>query len=102
MTTLARTANFELRAVEVFGDRVAYERLEVISHGLAEKHVVSISLEYIRVENEGTVRYKYTGAYVNHGMRCAKDSLDETREYIGVLTEAVYFIEDNLQTILNW
>lgn len=102
--TLYQTANFELVESASTGvNDTHFEKLEVISHGLAEKHVVEIRLDGTSPRFEGKpVRYKYTGAEVSHGMRCRRDSLDETREYIGVLTEAVIFIDNTIDMIRNW
>ena len=103
--TLYQTANFELiEFSDIDHKGAAYERLRVIPHGLAKKHVVSIELnwDYMSPEAGNKDHPKYTGAYVNHGMRCACDTLDETREYIGVLTEAVIFIDNTIDMVRNW
>ena len=97
--TLYQTANFEL-VERLDGD---LEELVVIPHGLAKKHVVSIRIEGPWPNRDDKpVRYKYNDVYVSHGMRCACDTLDETREYIGVLTEAVIFIDNTIDMIRNW
>lgn len=70
-----------------------YTGLAVASKGLAEKHVVDIRLNRKGWQefNGEPVHYKYTGAEVAHGMRSRADTLEETREYIDVLEDALDF-----------
>lgn len=77
--------------------------LKVISKGLAKKHVIRIDLETKGFPKfDGTpVIYDYKGAYVNQGMRSERNTLDETREVIEVLTDAVDFAEDVLDWLRN-
>ena len=99
--TLYQTANFEL--IEVIN--TSYEELRVVSHGLADKHCVEIRLDWDIAQDFGGTsirRKKYTGAYISHGMRGRSDTLNETREYIGVLTEAVIFVDNTLDLIRGW
>ena len=77
--------------------------LRVKSKGAAEKHVVEIRLNSKRSMpfNGEPVDYKYTGAYISHGMRGVSDTIEDTREYIEVLADAVDFagmIDDWLKT----
>lgn len=70
-----------------------WEGLEVISKGLAEKHVVSIRLNTKgnpRFEGE-PIKFEYKDCYISHGMRGRADTLDETAEYIDVLEDALDF-----------
>ena len=67
---------------------IPWDKLEVISTGAADKHIISVRLNtinYMHLEEdaEGNIlpfRYIYdiTGTYVNHGMRMCSDSLVET------------------------
>lgn len=67
-----------------------YENLAVRKKGLAEKHVVEVKLDRTNAMYNGEpVIHKYTGVYVNHGMRMKQDTLAETKEYIDVLNEAI-------------
>ena len=74
--------------------------LGVISKGLAKKHVVEIRLHQIGFPDyNGTpVEHQYNGVEVAHGMRSCIDTLDDTKEYIKVLQDAVEFTE----TINKW
>lgn len=70
-----------------------WEGLDVISKGLAEKHVVSIRLNQKGFpEYDGEpIKLQYTDCYISHGMRSVMDTLEETEEYIQVLKAAVIF-----------
>lgn len=72
-----------------------WKGLEVISKGLAKKHAVEIRLDTKGWNdfNGEPFNYDYTGATVAHGMRMQRDTLDDTREYIAVLEDAVAFAE---------
>lgn len=85
--------NFILYRVEGVGrNDTPYSDLEVVSEGLADKHVIEIRLESTMPRFEGKpVQYKYYGSYISHGMRMNSDTLAETEEYIKVLQEAVDF-----------
>ena len=74
--------------------------LKVKSKGLADKYVVEIRLDYKGYYpfNGEPIVYQYGDVQVAHGMRMKKDTLDETREYIAVLEDAVDFAE----RVLNW
>lgn len=72
-----------------------WEGLKVDSKGLAEKHVVEV-----RLNTKGSpafdgepVKFQYKDAYVSHGMRERMDTLDDTRDYIDVLENALVFAE---------
>lgn len=69
--------------------------LEVKSKGLADKHVIVIELRSNNSPKfEGQpVHRTYKNAYVNQGMRSRINTLDETREVIKVLEDAVDFAE---------
>ena len=70
--------------------------LEVVSEGLAKKHVVEIRLSeagYPRFEGH-PIEFMYKGAYIAHGMRSVVDTLEDTAEYIGVLQEALEFVPE--------
>ena len=69
----------------------------VTKEGPARKHVVEIRLN---TKDRGThlfdgtpVNYEYRDCYIAHGMRSVMDTLDDTREYIKVLQDAVDFAE---------
>ena len=69
--------------------------LEVKSKGLADKYVIGIQLQssnWPKFKGE-PVQWTYKNAYVNQGMRSATNTLDETREVIKVLEDAVDFAE---------
>ena len=90
--------SFELvKASGIGTHETPWTGLKVISKGLAKKHAVEIKLNTGRDKwyiFDGTpIDFKYTDAYVSHGMRMKTDTLDETREYIAVLDEAVNFAE---------
>ena len=97
--TILSSENFELVKKSGIGrNNTPWTGLRVISKGLAKKHVVEIELED---ESSGLhdfegepVEFKYTNAYVSYGMRMQKDTLEETRELIAVLDEAVDFAEE--------
>ena len=74
--------------------------LEVLSKGLAKKHVVEIRLQsYGNPKFDGSpVIYDYRGVYVAQGSRSVINTLDETKEVIEVLEDAVDFAEH----ILDW
>lgn len=93
----SRTGMFELVREEGIGmNDTPWKGLEVRSYGPAEKHVVQIRLERANHPdfNGEPVEYQYRDAEVAHGMRMQKDTLEDTREYIEVLEEAVDFAED--------
>ena len=92
ITEIKKFDNFILRRIQGVGaNDTPYDELEVKSIGLAEKHVVSIRLNYRGFyPYEGNpVKYEYNGVEVSHGMRMKSDTLAETAEYIKVLQEAV-------------
>lgn len=89
--------NFELVKKSGVGmNRTPWTGLEVVSKGLAKKHVIKIELntDMPPAFDGEPVEFKYTEAYVTHGMRMhGHDTLEETREFIAVLDEAVDFAE---------
>lgn len=92
ITEIKKFDNFILRRVQGVGaNDTPYDELEVKSIGLAEKHVVEVRLGYKGFyEYKGEpVKYEYSEVEVSHGMRCRRDTLAETAEYIKVLQEAV-------------
>lgn len=88
-----KTDLFELVIVDGIGvANTPYTKLEVLPGGLARKHVVDVRLNYPWQDFNGTpITYKYSDAYVTHGMRGDFDTLDDTLEYIEVLKQAVKF-----------
>ena len=90
----SRTGMFELYEVNGVGKNdTPYHGLKVISSGLADKHVVQIRLKtkgWYDFEGD-PVEYSYKGVEVAHGMRSVVDTLEDTREYIGVMEEAYEF-----------
>lgn len=76
---------------------IHYEELYVKSKGLADEHVVQVRLNstnFMEDPGEGEVfKYEYKDAYVAHGMRPVTDTLQDTRDYIAVLQDAVEFAE---------
>lgn len=62
---------------------------------IAEKHAVEIRLNNSNNPdyNGEPVEYTYRDCYIAHGMRSTMDSLDDTRECIDVLEDAVDFAE---------
>ena len=89
---LKRFGNFVLYYVEGVGvNDTPYQELEVISEGLAKKHVVNIELNTsgVYMFDGAPVKYAYKGVEVKHGMRMRADTLAETQEYIEVLKEAL-------------
>lgn len=97
---LLKSKNFELVVRKGVGiNDTPWTMLEVISKDIARKHVVSIDLEQNHEDFVGKpVQYKYYDVRVDHGMRSALDTLDETVEYIEVLKEAVDFAKK----IMKW
>lgn len=94
--TILSCENFELVMRSGVGmNDTPWKGLEVVSRGLAKKHVVKVELETaISPDFNGKpVEYKYNGAYVSHGMRMQKDTLEETHELVAVLDEAISFAE---------
>ena len=93
---ILKSKNFELIKDSGVGIKnTPWTKLEVMSKNIAEKHVVEVCLKSDFPNLEGKpVQYKYSGAYVDHGMRMQSDTLDETLEYIEVLKEAVSFAKD--------
>lgn len=92
---------FEFVRTEGIGiNDTPWKALEVISKPLAYKHVIEIRLVPINdMEYNGTpIVQTYNGAYIARGMRSCKDTLDDTKEYIKVLQDAVEFTE----TINKW
>lgn len=88
--------DFVLRKVSGVGvNDTPWTGLNVESRGLAEKHCVEVRLQTKNypIFDGKPVEYAYKFAYVAHGMRMKTDTLDETREYIAVLDEAVNFAE---------
>ena len=76
-------------------ENTPYEALDVINKGPAKKHVVDVRLNlanWPRYEGK-PVKHIYKNSYVSHGMRGSSDTLDDTREYIEVLQEAIKFAE---------
>lgn len=88
-----KTDLFELVIVDGIGvENTPYTMLEVLTEGLARKHVVEIRLNSSWEDFIGApVKYSYSGSYVAHGMRGTMDTLDDTLEYIEVLKQAVRF-----------
>lgn len=88
---LRKFDNFILRYVQSTGiNDTPYEKLDVKSIGLADKHVVEVRLDSNCPDFKGEpVKYVYDKVYVSHGMRMKSDSLAETQEYIKVLQEAI-------------
>lgn len=77
--------------------------LKVKSKGLAKEYVVEIRLVdkgYHPFDGEPVV-YKYYDVEVAHGIRGRRETLDETREYVTVLEDAVDFAERVLDWIRN-
>lgn len=76
------------------GDR-PWEGLEVRSSGNADKHVVEIRLDsdnfMTNIKSNEPFKYTYNDVHIAHGMRSCKDTIQETKEYIEVLTEAIEF-----------
>ena len=74
--------------------------LKVISKGAAEKHVIEVRLESRWVPADdfdgAPIQFVYnpSGTEVAHGSRMRKDTLDDTREYIQALQEALDFAEN--------
>lgn len=99
--TIFENEYFEfIRRTGVGANNTPWTALRVEAKGLAEKHVVEV-----RLNRRGFPQYsgtplveEYTGAEVSHGMRMMSDTLDETREYIEVLQQAVTFAE----AVNNW
>lgn len=85
--------NFSLYKKQGVGrNDTCYENLEVISDGLADKHVVEVRLESDIYQYVGKpVKYQYSDVYIAHGMRMDRDSIEDIREYISVLEEAIDF-----------
>ena len=84
--------NFEVRKEYGVGiDDTPFISVYVLTkpRSLAKKHVVEVRLDTAG----GFPNYRYNGAYVAHGMRMTSDTLDETREYIAVLEDAIDFAE---------
>lgn len=96
---------FTLVSEEGIGiENTPWKGLSVISSGLAKKHVVEV-----RMITEGSpdfngepVKYKYSGAYVAHGMRNQIDTLSDTKEYIQVLQSALDFAQGMDKFIAWW
>ena len=66
--------------------------LVVKSEGLAEKHVVEVRLDSdFQSFNGEPVKYMYYNIYIAHGMRMKSDTIEETKEYIQVLQDAIEF-----------
>lgn len=95
MKAILTSKNFELIKKSGLGiENTPWTGLEVESKNIAKKHVVEVRLKSDFPDFEGKpVQYKYSRAYVVHGMRMKEDSLKETLEYIDVLKEAVKFSE---------
>ena len=84
---------FELVADRGVGtSNTPWSGLDVISKGLADKHIVSITLNsnYAKFNGE-PIKFSYKGLHISHGMRSAVDTIEETLEYIEVLESAVDF-----------
>ena len=93
-----------VRRAGIGRDNVPYDELKVISSGDAEKHVIEVRLDerwnnwdpqYDDEDNIIPIRITYdpSGTEVSHGMRMRRDTLDETREYIRALQDAVKFAD---------
>lgn len=91
-----KTDLFELVIVNGIGVKnTPYTKLEVLAEGLARKHVVDVRLNYSWEDFKGIlIKYKYSNAYVTHGMRGDFDTLEDTLEYIEVLKQAVKFAKE--------
>lgn len=89
--TIKEFDNFVLQYVTGVGvNDTPYEEIDILSRGLAEKHVVSIRTSSGVYKFEGEpVKRLVTGVDVSHGMRMHADTLAETQEYIRVLQEAL-------------
>ena len=96
MKAILTSKNFELVGKSGVGiENTPWTGLEVESKNIAKKHVVEVCLKSDFPDFKGKpVQYKYSGAYVSHGMRMQNDTLDETLEYAEVLKEAVRFAKD--------
>lgn len=71
-----------------------YEELRVTSVRLADKYVIEIRLDADFNDFNGKhIKNTYNDVYIAHGMRSAKESLAETKEYVEVLNEAIEFAE---------
>lgn len=71
-----------------------FESLEIRSEGLAEKHVVEIRLDSDYKPYDGKpIKHTYSDVYISHGMRGHKDTIDDIKEYIEVLNEAIEFVQ---------
>ena len=92
VTEIKKFGNFILRRIQGVGaNDTPYDKLDVKSIGLAEKHVVEVRLHYRGTYpfNGEPVKYMYDEVEVSHGMRMKTDTLAETKEYIDVLNEAL-------------
>lgn len=87
---------FEFMEVSGVGvQQTPWTGLKIRSKELALKHVVEIRL--IKKGNpryDGTPVYlEYSGCHIAHGMRSSIDTLDDTKEYVMVLEDAIDFAE---------
>lgn len=104
-TPLLSSGDFTLvRRAGIGRDDVPYDELEVISSGNAEKHVIEVKLDakwgnwdpqYDEDGNIIPIRiiYNPSRTEVSHGMRMKRDTLEDTRDYIHALQDAVEFAE---------
>lgn len=86
---------------------VPWDGLNIISKGIAEKHIINIRLDSVMLsdeydENDKILPTRYIckpeGIEVSHGMRMKRDTLDETLEYAQALVQAVEFAK----LVQNW
>lgn len=76
--------------------------LDVNSYSLADKHVVNIVLKADPHNfDKGVTKHKYRDAYVQQGSRGKANTLEDTKEVIAALVEAVDFIPQILDYINN-
>jgi hypothetical protein len=104
-TSLLSSGDFALvRRAGIGRDNVPYDALEVISSGDAKKHVIEVRLDARwgnwdpQYDEDGNIipiriTYKPSGTEVSHGMRMTRDTLDDTRDYISALQDAVEFAD---------
>ena len=87
-------------------EETPFEELVVVSENLAEKHVIEIRLDSNYIPFNGQpVKYTYYDVYIAHGMRGSKDSIEDIKEYITVLEEAVKFatiVKDYIESSDEW
>ena len=71
-----------------------YKALEVASIGDADKYVVEVRLNFKMPSFIGEpVQYKYTDAVVSYGLSSRHCTLDDTKNFITILQDAIEFAE---------